>query len=195
MESVKKELVEVEIELDEVRGATFAGASSSTKGEQKEYEDRVASLKVVKEKTEMVENLQQKVVSGLMHIGEMLGLDAHATEDMSVAEILRDLEAILDSLMDEREKQIQQGQGHNQTSDMSHSKSFGSAPPAVSFYFFVISSSLFNNLFNFHVLIIEPRNSPPIARTGVLGHKVRGSEVPITCKTSVTPRIVWKYRC
>ena len=58
---------------------------------------------------ESTEQLEQKVVAGLAHISEILFIPK-SDEDTVVMNMVRDIEAVLDTLINEREKQLQQTQ-------------------------------------------------------------------------------------
>jgi DNA repair exonuclease SbcCD ATPase subunit len=110
LESLKKEVVSVETELEEVRyEASFAGVQS-TKEHKKQLSEKQTKLKQIKEKTESMEQLEQKVVAGLAHISDILFIPK-SEEDAPVVNLIRDIEAVLDTLINEREKQLQQQQG------------------------------------------------------------------------------------
>ena len=64
-------------------------------------------LHVIKEKAEVQEQLEQTVKSGLGHLGELLGVPFQ-DDDTPVTDLLRDIETMVDTVMDEREKQLQQ---------------------------------------------------------------------------------------
>lgn len=100
----------VESELEEVRyEASFAGVQS-TKEHKKQLSEKQTKLKQIKEKTEGMEQLEQKVVAGLAHISDILFIPK-SEEDAPVVNLIRDIEAVLDTLINEREKQLQQQQG------------------------------------------------------------------------------------
>jgi uncharacterized membrane protein YgcG len=110
LESLKKEVVSVESELEEVRyEASFAGVQS-TKEHKKQLGEKQTKLKQIREKTEGMELLEQKVVAGLAHISDILFIPK-SEEDAPVLNLIRDIEAVLDTLINEREKQLQQQQG------------------------------------------------------------------------------------
>lgn len=112
LELLKKEVVQVESELEEVRyEASFAGVQSS-KEHQKQLAEKQQKLRHIKEKTESMEQLEQKIVSGLAHISDILFIPK-SEEDAPVLNLVRDIEAVLDTLINEREKQLQQQQGGN----------------------------------------------------------------------------------
>jgi len=110
LDTLKKEVVAVESELEEVRyEASFAGVQS-TKEHKKQLSEKQTKLKQIKEKTEAMEQLEQKVVAGLAHISDILFIPK-SEEDAPVVNLIRDIEAVLDTLINEREKQLQQQQG------------------------------------------------------------------------------------
>ena len=67
-------------------------------------------LRQIKEKTEAMEQLEQKVVAGLAHVSDILFIPK-SEDDAPVLNLVRDIEAVLDTLINEREKQLQQQQG------------------------------------------------------------------------------------
>lgn len=109
LDTMKKEVVTVEEELEEARyQASFAGGQSS-KEHVKMLSEKQQELRHVKEKTEATEQLEQKVVAGLAHICEILFIPK-SDEETPVIHLVRDIEAVLDTLINEREKQLQQTQ-------------------------------------------------------------------------------------
>lgn len=102
--------MDVESELEEVRyAASFAGGGGqSSKEHKKQLAEKQHHLKEIKEKTESMEQLEQRVISGLAHISDILFIPK-TEEDGSVINLVRDIEAVLDTLINEREKQQQQG--------------------------------------------------------------------------------------
>lgn len=107
---LKEEVQKIEKELEEVRNeASFVGTQSrDTYQKHKELASTQQGLRRVKERTESTEQLQQQVVSGLTHISDMLGVPER-DENASVHDIIKDIETVLETLVEEREKQ-QQGQ-------------------------------------------------------------------------------------
>jgi hypothetical protein len=96
--------------MEEIRyAASFAGAQSS-KDKQKGLADKHQELRHTKERSESAQQLVQRVESGLAHIGEMLGVEQRDDEG-SALDLLKDIENALDTIMDEREKQMQQQNG------------------------------------------------------------------------------------
>ena len=89
--------------------ASFVGTQSrDTYQKHKELASTQQTLRRVKERTESTEQLQQQVVSGLSHISDMLGVPER-DDNASVHDIIKDIETVLETLVEEREKQ-QQGQ-------------------------------------------------------------------------------------
>ncbi|RYH29193.1 hypothetical protein EON65_09360 [archaeon] len=112
LDFLKKEVVQVESELEEVRyEASFAGVQSS-KEHKKQLAEKQQKLRQIKEKTEAMEQLAQKAVAGLAHISDILFIPK-SEEDAAVLNLVREIEAVLDTLINEREKQLQQQQGGN----------------------------------------------------------------------------------
>lgn len=109
LEFMKKEAVTNEAELEEVRyKASFAGMQSS-KEQVKALVENQGRLKRIKEKAEAAEQLEQTVVAGLAHISDLVFVQ-RGEEDAPVMNMVRDIEAALDTLINEREKQLQQSQ-------------------------------------------------------------------------------------
>lgn len=116
LEAMKKEVVTVESELEEVRyEASFAGGQSS-KEHMKQLAEKQQRLRQTKEKTETAEQLEQNVVAGLAHISDILFIPK-SEDDAPVINLVRDIEAVLDTLINEREKQLQQQQGQKNGED------------------------------------------------------------------------------
>jgi hypothetical protein len=112
VEMLKREVLNVEAELEETRYAASFVGGQSIKEQQKMLMDKQFVARHYKERAEATEQLQQKVVTGLVHLGEMLGIQPR-DDDSPITDLQRDIEAVLDTLIDEREKQIQQqGQPH-----------------------------------------------------------------------------------
>lgn len=110
LEMLKKEVVTVEMELEEVRyEASFAGVQSS-KEHKKQLAEKQSKLRQIKEKTEAMEQLEQRAVAGLAHVSDILFIPK-SEEDAAVNNLVREIEAVLDTLINEREKQLQQQQG------------------------------------------------------------------------------------
>eukprot|EP01038_Epipyxis_sp_PR26KG_P006859 gene6859-9393_t len=109
LESLKKDIVTVEYELEEARNdASISGANGqSSKENKKELTEKQRRLKDIKEKAEGMEQLEQRVVAGLAHISDILFIPK-SEEDTTPNSLVRDIEAVLDTLINEREKQQQQ---------------------------------------------------------------------------------------
>lgn len=109
LESLKKEAVTVEAEMEDVRYAASFAAGPSNKDKIKELGDKQQNLRHVKEKSEGAQELVQRIEGGLAHIGELLGVEKREEDQTSsVGDLLRDIESALDTVLDEREKQLQQ---------------------------------------------------------------------------------------
>lgn len=108
LENLKNEVKSVEQELEVSRLATMEGVvEESDKLQKQQLVEDEKSLRGIKEKAEGQEQLEQTVISGLGHLGELLGVPHH-DDDTPVSDLLRDIETMIDTLMDEREKQLQQ---------------------------------------------------------------------------------------
>lgn len=109
LESLKKEAVTVEAEMEDVRYAASFAAGPSNKDKIKELGDKQQNLRHVREKSEGAQELVQRIEGGLAHIGELLGVEKREEDQTSsVGDLLRDIESALDTVLDEREKQLQQ---------------------------------------------------------------------------------------
>eukprot|EP01035_Chromulina_nebulosa_P020412 gene20412-26490_t len=125
LDFLKKELVTVEAELEESRyDASVGNGMQSIKEQQKDLAEKQFLLRHQRERAIAAEQLQQKVLGGLVHLGETLCITTRE-EDSSVTDLQRDIEAVIDRILDEREKQLQQIQGqlHSQPSVDSYSRS------------------------------------------------------------------------
>lgn len=124
LESMKKEAVAVELELEEVRyEASFAGGVQSSKENKKQLGEKQQRLRQIKEKSEAMEQLEQKVIAGLAHISDILFIPK-SEDDAQVSDLHKNIEAVLDTLINEREKQLQQ-QGQSQAGADNNSKMAG----------------------------------------------------------------------
>lgn len=158
LESLKKEVGSVEKELEESRYTASVAGGQSMKEQQKNLTDAQNKSRRMKEKAEAAELLHQKVMAGLVHLGEMLGIQPRSDET-SVVDLTHDIEAVIDTLLDEREKQMQQGQqphGAAQTSIDSFSRSITGAINPVRINYFIIITHL--------RCWIESRDSSSISR-------------------------------
>lgn len=114
LEALKKEVVEGEIEFEAERNKASSIGLQSSKEKKKTFTEKQSELRQIKEKTEAIEQLEQRVVAGLAHISDILFIPK-SEDDAPVLNLVRDIEAVLDTLINEREKQVQQQQGQSQT--------------------------------------------------------------------------------
>ncbi len=134
LEALKTEHVQVEEDMEFTRLSVMNGDSDDNdKSMRSQLAANEKHLKIIKEKALAQEQLETTVISGLGHLGELLGVSTRE-EGMPVADILRDVETLIDTLMDEREKQMQQNNNNqvgadanNQSRSMEKSSS-GGAP-------------------------------------------------------------------
>lgn len=119
--ALKNEVGIVEAELEEVRyEASFVGGQSrDTYQKHKELATVQQKLRRIKERTESTEQAQQQVVAGLNHISEMLGIPER-DQNAPIVDIIRDIETVLETLVEEQEKQQQGQQTASVHSDSSH---------------------------------------------------------------------------
>ena len=123
LESMKTEIVRVEEELENTRLATMNGSSEESDKEAKlKLIGDEKYLRTIKEKAESQEQLESAVIGGLGHLGELLGVPVNE-EGTPVSDLLRDIETMVDTLMEEREKQLQQSNNNNNNSQFDASSS------------------------------------------------------------------------
>lgn len=105
LEQLKQETTDTEKELGAVQlEASFAGGLSC-KDKEKEFIGKQQQLRHTKERSESAQQLVQQVESGLIHVAEVLGIQGE--EDTAGLDLLKEIEAVLETLCEEREKQIQ----------------------------------------------------------------------------------------
>jgi len=139
LEDLKGELGVVESELEDARSQASVGGqmgkqSEEVREKERELVSKTQSTKQIKEKAGAMMEIEQRVISGLVHLGEMIGIPAR-TEDAPISDLLRDIDAILETLIDELEKQ--QPQNVSSTAENSSSRVLAAARetnPAVSFH-------------------------------------------------------------
>ncbi len=110
-DNLKNECASLETELEEVRSeASILGGHPREVYEQhKKLSESQQQIRRLKERAEQAELLQQQVISGLSHINEILGVH-NSEREANVADLIRDIESVLETLVEENEKQ-QQGTG------------------------------------------------------------------------------------
>jgi len=147
LEDLKSELGSVESELEDARSAASVGGqmgklSEEVREKERELTSKSQSTKQIKEKAASMAEIEQRVVSGLSHLGEMLGIPARQDDNVPISDLLRDIDAILETLIDELEKQ--QPQNMSSTAENSSSRVLArDTNPAVSLLFlFVFTRSL-----------------------------------------------------
>eukprot|EP01032_Pedospumella_encystans_P011606 gene11606-13487_t len=135
LEMMKKEVITVEGELEEVRYTASLAGVTTNKEYKKQLGEKQQKLRQVKEKTEAIEQLQQRVVAGLAHISDILFIPK-SEDDAPVSDLHKNIEAVLDTLINEREKQLQQQQqgqaqqaGVDSQSKMANTRDSGSVIP------------------------------------------------------------------
>jgi hypothetical protein len=121
LSALKNEVGLVECELEEVRyEASFVGGQSrDTYQKHKELATVQQKLRRIKERTESAEQGHQQVIAGLHHISEMLGVPER-DRNASIVDVIRDIETVLETLVEEQEKQQQGQQTASVHSDSSH---------------------------------------------------------------------------
>ncbi len=110
-DALKNELTATETELEDVRSeaSILGGQSREVYEKHKEVSVVQQKLRRAKERTEASELQMQQVIAGLNHINEILGVN-HSDQETNIADVIRDIEGVLETLVEENEKQ-QQGQG------------------------------------------------------------------------------------
>ena len=140
LEMMKKEVIAVEGELEEVRYTASLAGVTTNKEYKKQLGEKQQKMRQVKEKTEAIEQLQQRVVAGLAHISDILFIPK-SEDDAPVSDLHKNIEAVLDTLINEREKQLQQQQqgqaqaGMDSQSKMANTRDSGSVVSYWVFYF------------------------------------------------------------
>jgi len=126
LQASKVEVLEVEAELTQERDNLSGRGGESSKEKEKEVVEKGASLKHIKERSESSQALVQQVERGLYHIAEALGIQAEA--DIPALDLLREIEAVLDTVLQEREKQQQSQSQVDSTSRMLVNSTRDAAP-------------------------------------------------------------------
>lgn len=111
LNSLKNESMSMEAEMEEVRAeaSILGGQSREIYEKHKELAAVQQTIRRAKEKAESAELLQQQVIAGLNHINELLGV-THTDREANIIDTIRDIEGVLETLVEENEKQ-QQGLG------------------------------------------------------------------------------------
>jgi hypothetical protein len=120
-DALKNECQQMESELEEVRAeaSILGGQSREVYEKHKELSGAQQKLRRTKERTEAAELLQQQVIAGLDHIGDILGV-SRSENEVTITDVIRDIEGVLETLVEENEKQQQgQGQGMDSPSTLS----------------------------------------------------------------------------
>ena len=135
LEDLKSEVSHVEAELEEARSQASVGGqaggkqSEEVREKERDLAGKAQSAKHIKEKADSMEDIEQQVISGLNHLGELLGVPTRL-DDAPVTDLLRDIDAILETLNDELEKQQQlQQQQQSSTVDASSSRVLAAREP------------------------------------------------------------------
>ena len=110
LEDLRTDIVDVEAELEDACSqASVGGQTYGKQSQENALTEKNQSLKHIKEKAEAMEQIEKQVIGGLNHLGELLGVPARM-DDAPITDLLRDIDAILDTLNDEVEKQQSQNQ-------------------------------------------------------------------------------------
>ena len=108
VESLKVELAVLDEELEACRPDMQLGGSLSNKELMYKLSEKQQEMRHKKEVCETFEDLEHRVAHGFEHISELLGMTlAEKNNQVSVNEIIEEVEELLDTLMEEREKQTQ----------------------------------------------------------------------------------------
>lgn len=136
LEQLKKEASQVEAELEEVREeASLVGGQGSEL--YRKGLDIAAQQQILRRKTEITENaehLQKKAIEGIRHIAEMLG-ESH-DETAPITDVMRDVETMLENLLEEREKQLE---NHSQDGQQSPNRIGSAGKETVCVYIYIFS--------------------------------------------------------
>lgn len=180
LEMMKKEVISVEAELEEVRYTASLAGVTTNKEYKKQLGEKQQKLRQVKEKTEAIEQLQQRVVAGLAHISDILFIPK-SEDDAPVSDLHKNIEAVLDTLINEREKQLQQQQqgqaqggqvGVDSQSKMANTRDSGSVVSTPPFCLFIPTHFSLLTLF---LSFLDSRGlHEPLPRTGLRNRQTRG---------------------
>lgn len=108
VESLKIELAVLDEELEACRPDMHLGGSLSNKELIYKLGEKQQEMRHKKEVCETLEDLEHRVAHGFEHISELLGMSlAEKNNQVSVNEVIEEVEELLDTLMEEREKQTQ----------------------------------------------------------------------------------------
>lgn len=129
LEALKQEYQSYEQDLQEVENNAVSTGIQSTKERQEKLSEKQQRLRQMKEKTEAMEALAQDVVAGLAQISDILCIPK-SEEEANISNVVHEIEAVLDTLMIEREKQVQQQQQGNATGGPRDGTSSAGAPEA-----------------------------------------------------------------
>lgn len=106
VETLKSELGELEGELEVFRHEVMLRESLSTKDRLNALSDMSQTLRHKREVCEALEELEQKIDHGFDHLLELLGVPLRE-KGAQITDVVMDVETVLDTLMEEREKQTQ----------------------------------------------------------------------------------------
>ena len=106
VEALKHDLACLEEEFDNSRHDTLFGGSLSNKDLLNKLNDAMQLVRHKKEACEVLEELELKLDRGFDHVSELLGVPARE-KGAQITDVIMDVETVLDTLMEEREKQTQ----------------------------------------------------------------------------------------
>ncbi|CAN0564747.1 unnamed protein product, partial [Ectocarpus sp. 12 AP-2014] len=107
LSDLKKESTQLEEELEQTRYNSLSiGGNKEARDLHQRLNEGQVRVKRSKERSDAMENLQRHTVSGLRHICDLLGAP-ESEDDTHVAEMVHQLEFILDSLVDEKDRSTQ----------------------------------------------------------------------------------------
>jgi predicted nuclease with TOPRIM domain len=108
VEALKVELSALDEEFDNCRHDVLFGGTLSNKELLYKLSEKQQETRHKKEICETLEELEHKVDRGFDHISELLGVSVREkNSQVTVTDIIMDVETVLDTLMEEREKQTQ----------------------------------------------------------------------------------------
>jgi hypothetical protein len=142
--------------------------AGSSKDKLNILSDMQQTLRHKKEVCEALEELEQKIDRGFDHLSELLGVTLRE-KGAQITDVIMDVETVLDTLMEEREKQTQAqvvgGPSDSLSQQGSRIQSPGTTIVSLQFILFCTDSILF--LFK-----IGARDSQPSCRVRILANKI-----------------------
>lgn len=114
LEMLRAEAIQIEAELHEAENSAKTLSIASTKDHAKLLASKQQELKQKREDVEAKDTLAHRALSGLAQISDLLCLPK-SDEDAKISTIVSEIEAAIDTLLSEREKQQQQQQSNRES--------------------------------------------------------------------------------